>query len=311
MNYTLHDIQSLIQVILPGARTINEDLHAAMDYTGIPVGQLNERLLSSTRQDTVSSAWAYMFEYGIPPITLFGGGMQGLWYDPSDLSTLFQDSAGTIPVTAVGQPVGLMLDKSGQGNHATQSTSAARPTLQQDVAGKYYLSFDGVDDNLILGTVLFQQADDHAVVACSMVTDATQDHVVFTIRSTAATPPIVGHLDYNVGRPRALWRDDASTGVTIIHPVVTTNTTIVHSLRKLGNAKILRVNGAQSGGTDTTVLGATTVNSTRLGCNLYFSSPNLYMVGRLYRIIAIKGALTDTDLSLVEKYVAEGGGLTL
>ena len=37
---------------------------------------------------------------------------QGVWYDPSDLSTLFQDAAGTVPVTGVGQPVGLILDKS-------------------------------------------------------------------------------------------------------------------------------------------------------------------------------------------------------
>jgi hypothetical protein len=36
----------------------------------------------------------------------------GAWYDPSDLATLFQDSAGTTPVTAVEQPVGLVLDKS-------------------------------------------------------------------------------------------------------------------------------------------------------------------------------------------------------
>lgn len=43
---------------------------------------------------------------------LFAAGEQGAWYDPSDLSTLYQDSAGTTPVTALGQPVGLMLDKS-------------------------------------------------------------------------------------------------------------------------------------------------------------------------------------------------------
>lgn len=43
---------------------------------------------------------------------LFAAGEQGVWYDPSDLTTLFQDAAGTIPVTAVEQPVGLMLDKS-------------------------------------------------------------------------------------------------------------------------------------------------------------------------------------------------------
>jgi hypothetical protein len=46
------------------------------------------------------------------PASLFSGGAKGAWYDPSDYSTLFQDSAGTTPVTAVEQPVGLMLDKS-------------------------------------------------------------------------------------------------------------------------------------------------------------------------------------------------------
>lgn len=45
------------------------------------------------------------------PARLFASGEQGAWYDPSDMSTLYQDSAGTTPVTAVGQPVGLMLDK--------------------------------------------------------------------------------------------------------------------------------------------------------------------------------------------------------
>jgi len=49
---------------------------------------------------------------GFSPALLFAGGEPGVWYDPSDLSTLFQDSAGTTPVTAAGQTVALMLDKS-------------------------------------------------------------------------------------------------------------------------------------------------------------------------------------------------------
>ena len=49
---------------------------------------------------------------GFSPASLFAGGIAGAWYGPSDLSTLFQDSAGTTPVTTTGQPVGLMLDKS-------------------------------------------------------------------------------------------------------------------------------------------------------------------------------------------------------
>jgi len=67
------------------------------------------------------------------PATLFGASDQGVWYDPSDFSTLFQDSAGTTPVTALEQPVGLMLDKSGRGNHATQPTATSRPVVSARV----------------------------------------------------------------------------------------------------------------------------------------------------------------------------------
>ena len=46
------------------------------------------------------------------PFSLFSNNEQGAWYDPSDFSTLYQTSTGTTPVTAVEQPVGLMLDRS-------------------------------------------------------------------------------------------------------------------------------------------------------------------------------------------------------
>jgi hypothetical protein len=47
----------------------------------------------------------------LPP-SLFTNNEPGAWYDPSDLSTLFQDRAGSTPVTAPGQSVGMRLDKS-------------------------------------------------------------------------------------------------------------------------------------------------------------------------------------------------------
>jgi len=46
------------------------------------------------------------------PASLFNNGEAGVWYDPSSINTLYQDYQGETPVTAVGQPVGLMLDKS-------------------------------------------------------------------------------------------------------------------------------------------------------------------------------------------------------
>jgi hypothetical protein len=62
------------------------------------------------------------------PLSLFAGGEEGAWYDPSDLTSMFQESAGITPA-AMTLPVGKANDKSGRANHAIQGTSAARPTL--------------------------------------------------------------------------------------------------------------------------------------------------------------------------------------
>ena len=107
-------------------------------------------MLSRLRRGLLTSVAAMG---GFSPLSLFAASEPGFWYDPSDLSTLFQDAAGTTPVTAAGQSVGLVLDKSGRGNHATQSTSLSRPTYQVDSNGRGYLNFDGSDDSLVTGTI--------------------------------------------------------------------------------------------------------------------------------------------------------------
>ena len=65
----------------------------------------------------------------------------GAWYDPSDFSTMWQDSAKTTPVTASGQPVGYIEDKGPNGFHLLQATSGNRPTLIQDANSNWYLEF--------------------------------------------------------------------------------------------------------------------------------------------------------------------------
>lgn len=62
------------------------------------------------------------------------------WYDPSDLSTLFQDAAGTTPVTTTGQTVRRVNDKSGNALHI--SNAGANWTLQNDGVNNY-LQTDG------------------------------------------------------------------------------------------------------------------------------------------------------------------------
>lgn len=91
---------------------------------------------------------------------MFYKGEQGFFYDPNDLSTMFQDAAGTVPVTSVGQPVGLIRDKSGRNNHAYQTTSASRPILRKNaVTGANYLEFDGSDDFLQTNNIDFTATD--------------------------------------------------------------------------------------------------------------------------------------------------------
>lgn len=87
---------------------------------------------------------------GFSPSSLFAGSEYGAWYDPSDLSTLWQDTAGTNPVTASGQLVARIDDKSGNGLNLTQSTSGLRP-LYISSGGVQYLDF-GTDDYLRSGT---------------------------------------------------------------------------------------------------------------------------------------------------------------
>lgn len=85
------------------------------------------------------------------PVTLFAGGKQGVLYDPSKLSSLWQNAARTIPVTQDGDPVGCMDDLSGNGSHASQSVSAARPIYKTDGV-LHWLQFDGVDDCLTISS---------------------------------------------------------------------------------------------------------------------------------------------------------------
>lgn len=84
------------------------------------------------------------------PATLFANSERGFWYDPSDLTTMWTDTAGTIQAS-VGDAVARIDDKSGNGLHATQSTVADRPILRQS-GGLYYLEFDGAGDKLVSGS---------------------------------------------------------------------------------------------------------------------------------------------------------------
>lgn len=105
----------------------------------------------------------------VAPIALFSDSEVGAWFDPSDISTLWQDTAGTVPVTRAGQTVKRIDDKSGNGTHATQADSAKAPTYQVDGSGQGYL----LDGNLQTSTVDFSGGDKLTLIAgIAKLTDA-------------------------------------------------------------------------------------------------------------------------------------------
>lgn len=74
-----------------------------------------------------------------------------LHLDASDISTLAQNSDGSIPVVNSGDPVGYWGDLSLSAKPATQATAARRPTYKTNVAefnGMPVLEFDGADDDI-------------------------------------------------------------------------------------------------------------------------------------------------------------------
>ncbi len=242
-------------------------------------------------------------------LPLFAGGELGFWYDPSDFSSLFQDSAGTIPVTAVGQPVGRMNDKSGRGNHATQATAAARPTLQQLPNGAYYLMCDGVDDGMVTGSInLTTSSRFFMCVGVRKSSDAAQGAVIehgisagnvgcfgigapggasatFTAtgRSTAGSGGVAGVSVSNMTSPYA-----AVLSLTVDYTLAA------------GLEFSLRVNGA----TFAQNIGAAQANSGTLGTQIFYlfrragaSSP---FNGMFFGGVGRAAAMTATELEAVD-----------
>lgn len=106
---------------------------------------MRERL---ERDDGLNSAWSNVLHDTI--LGILSLPHLQVWLDPSDLSTMFQSGTRAAPGTAVaadGDPVGLILDKSGNAHDFTAS-GTTRP-LYKTSAGKSWLQFDGVDDAIV------------------------------------------------------------------------------------------------------------------------------------------------------------------
>lgn len=141
---------------------------------------------------------------GFSPATLFAASEPGVWYDPSDLSTLFQDDTLTQQAEP-GDDVAAVTDRSPSGLIAAQTTPSSRMTLDQ--SGRYfYLSGDATADTLVV-TLPDLGAD-------ATIAYATESGVTLltgqTVGAGAYSLPLVGQLYGFLMIDRALTVSEAA-----------------------------------------------------------------------------------------------------
>lgn len=245
--------------------------------------------------------------------SLFTNNEQGFAFDFNDLSTMYQDAAGTIPVTGVGQPVGKVLDKSGRGNHATQSTSAKRPILQQNATtGAYYLAFDGVDDYLVTNTVTWGT---DAVTVFSGINKLNDKNNYAMVCEFGAV--YITNQSFNLQAPNTAQRYAfESRGSTYTTAATNAIYPPPHKAVLVGQGKIstnlnkLRVNAtnaANDSGSQGNLLnyGSFALNIGSRGAKESFYS------GHLYSLVGISRLATDVEITNTENAIAKNVGVTL
>lgn len=272
----------------------------------------------SGRSSIDINKWVSELKFNISSLikSLFANNEQGFFYDPNDLSTMFQDAAGTVPVTGAGQPVGLILDKSGRDNHARQTTSASHPILRQNaITGAYYLEFDGSDDFFVTNSIDFTVTDKISLFA--------------GVRKLSDAPQIIAELsgdpNFNTGSFNLVAGDDGGIGYisigcgwTGVHAsqaassftypapdtaVLFANHDIPNNLSSICRNGVVGTNGTGNKGTGN--FGNYPLYIGRRGGTLFPFN------GHIYGLIGVGKLVSDSEALAIEKELAKRTGVTL
>tara|TARA_R110000824_G_scaffold134356_2_gene297309 strand:- start:615 stop:1493 length:879 start_codon:yes stop_codon:yes gene_type:complete len=242
--------------------------------------------------------------------SLFTAGEKGAWYDPSDLSSMFQNADKTV-AAVIGQPVGYITDKSGNVNHAVQSDVNKKPILREDAVGSLYLEFDGSNDCLkvagfdMTGTDEVTHFTGHKKVGTSnsILLETSSDSSTLNGTFKINAPPTNTAQGYVFSARGTSYKelqvvgyDEPLTAITTYQCKISTPEQSVTINR---NTAIENTGTMGTGDFDVKILN---IGSRNNGTSLPFE-------GRIYSII-IRGKLTtDAHVSNIESYVAQKTGI--
>lgn len=239
---------------------------------------------------------------GWTPADLYAGGKNGVWYDPSDLSTLWQDSARTIPVTSDGDPVGGMEDKSGNGFHVGQATASARPLYKTD-GTLHWLAFDGSNDTL--GITATDVGVATAIIAANMKSSSDWWVGILTGVSDQSTD-----VDYAFVRQANSGQFDSSQAVGggLANATHFWRNQIATVNISLNSVAVYAIDGTGHAATKLSF-------STGLRLGLDRGLAGRYLNGNLYGVITVGDTsadiLSESDRNAAEVWLANKAGVTL
>jgi len=241
--------------------------------------------------------------------SLFSASEQGAFYIPMPIvngaQSLFQDSAGTVPVTADGDPDGLMIDQSPNNNNASQSVSAERPLYNLE-NGLHSLKGDGVDDNIVSQDPVpwLTSSTANAFFAIAFKPNSTSmGYVVHCDGSTSSQPEQSFALLVNFNGNSSL-----SVGGNIFEtPTAGLVTVIVYlQFNKSTGAGVISWNG---GAEETISVGD--VSRTDQPIRLFARGGGIYFDGEIYGIVGAEGPVSFENRRNVMNNLAGLAGVTL
>jgi len=225
-----------------------------------------------------------------------------LWLDASDASTLFDATSGGLLVAADGG-VARWEDKSGNGKHATQATSANRPlrkTNQQN--GLDALLFDGSNDAFSFSSItipnshsVFQVYQRLTGVESFGIANSTSGNVRYA--SLWFTDGILYQISNAPANFTTHGGSNAAAGYFVVSTIRNATTSI--DVRRNGSSVASVTTGA---GVTNAASGSWNAIGDRSQSNFHS--------GNLCEIIVYDSALSDTNREAVETYLLAKWGIT-
>ena len=233
-----------------------------------------------------------------------------LWLDAAAPDALYQNSDGTVPATAPGDPVGYWRDRSGNGRHATQSTAASRPVVGSQ-NGRKALTFDGSND--------FMSADAAAAVFAGTDTPWTVLAAIDMNSTANSSPWAASRNDAFAGRYLArvvsntwnhLFTDDSGVNKAIATGTpVSLDPSVLTVIKQGATASISVLGATVLSGADAS--GTATPTTFTVGAHNNLGGVTSYSSLNALEVLAYSRALSTAERRKVEVYLARRWGITL